>query len=84
MYAPNPSTKEKSLVQYCTSSLLSCSKTKSAMRTIVEPSEADVVQSEEELLRAAPRPHERVVYWGSGSPQGTHCGLFFPMPQTAL
>lgn len=45
------------------------------MRTIVEPSEADVVQSEEELLRAAPRPHERVVYWGSGSPQGTHCRL---------
>ncbi|CAH0486280.1 unnamed protein product [Peronospora farinosa] len=28
-----------------------------------------LVSSEEELLRLAPLPHERVVYWGSGSPQ---------------
>ncbi|GAB9472791.1 Glutathione s-transferase a [Globisporangium polare] len=27
------------------------------------------VSTEEELLRTAPLPHERVVYWGSGSPQ---------------
>lgn len=60
----------------------SSSKTKSAMRTIVEPSEADVVQSEEELLRAAPRPHERVVYWGSGSPQGTPLRPLLPPTTT--
>lgn len=30
-----------------------------------------VVNTEEELLRTAPLPHERVIYWGSGSPQGT-------------
>lgn len=30
-----------------------------------------LVASEEEMLRLAPQPHERVVYWGSGSPQGT-------------
>lgn len=30
-----------------------------------------VVATEEELLRTAPLPHERVIYWGSGSPQGT-------------
>lgn len=29
-----------------------------------------LVSSEEELARLAPLPHERVVYWGSGSPQG--------------
>ncbi|KAH7485176.1 hypothetical protein PRIC1_004474 [Phytophthora ramorum] len=28
-----------------------------------------LVASEEEMLRLAPMPHERVVYWGSGSPQ---------------
>ncbi|KAG7396445.1 hypothetical protein PHYBOEH_002262 [Phytophthora boehmeriae] len=28
-----------------------------------------LVASEEEMLRLAPLPHERVVYWGSGSPQ---------------
>ncbi|OWZ13162.1 hypothetical protein PHMEG_00013569 [Phytophthora megakarya] len=28
-----------------------------------------LVSSEEEMLRLAPLPHERVVYWGSGSPQ---------------
>ncbi|CAH0474358.1 unnamed protein product [Peronospora belbahrii] len=28
-----------------------------------------LVSTEEELLRLAPLPHERVVYWGSGSPQ---------------
>ncbi|KAF1319672.1 Glutathione s-transferase a, partial [Globisporangium splendens] len=28
-----------------------------------------LVSTEEELLRTAPLPHERVVYWGSGSPQ---------------
>lgn len=33
---------------------------------------AQVVATEDELLRTAPLPHERVVYWGSGSPQGTH------------
>jgi hypothetical protein len=29
-----------------------------------------LVSSEEEMLRLAPLPYERVVYWGSGSPQG--------------
>ncbi|KAI9910363.1 hypothetical protein PsorP6_010976 [Peronosclerospora sorghi] len=28
-----------------------------------------LVSSEDELVRLAPLPHERVVYWGSGSPQ---------------
>ncbi|KAL3667769.1 hypothetical protein V7S43_007320 [Phytophthora oleae] len=28
-----------------------------------------LVASEKEMLRLAPQPHERVVYWGSGSPQ---------------
>lgn len=39
----------------------------------MQPTDAAMssVATEEELLRTAPLPHERVVYWGSGSPQGT-------------
>ncbi|RLN26420.1 hypothetical protein BBJ28_00010594 [Nothophytophthora sp. Chile5] len=37
--------------------------------TAVEADASRLVSTEEELLRAAPLPHERVVYWGSGSPQ---------------
>ncbi|CAI5710614.1 unnamed protein product [Hyaloperonospora brassicae] len=29
----------------------------------------NLVSSEHEMLQSAPMPHERVVYWGSGSPQ---------------
>jgi hypothetical protein len=42
-----------------------------------------LVSSEEELLRAAPLPHERVVYWGSGSPQGTKERLLHVDERTA-
>ncbi|KAG6617446.1 Glutathione S-transferase A [Phytophthora cinnamomi] len=38
----------------------------------MQPQDSDpnrLVASEEEMLRLAPQPHERVVYWGSGSPQ---------------
>lgn len=34
-----------------------------------------LVSTEEELVRLAPQPHERVIYWGSGSPQGAFPSL---------
>ncbi|KAF1787537.1 Thioredoxin-like fold [Phytophthora cactorum] len=37
--------------------------------TAVDSDPNRLVASEEEMLRLAPLPHERVVYWGSGSPQ---------------
>lgn len=45
----------------------------SPLALAMQPAHADMstVSTEEELLRTAPLPHERVVYWGSGSPQGT-------------
>ncbi|KAL7689807.1 putative Thioredoxin-like superfamily, glutathione S-transferase domain superfamily [Plasmopara halstedii] len=37
--------------------------------TIVDSDPNRLVSTERELLQLAPLPHERVVYWGSGSPQ---------------
>ena len=41
-----------------------------------------LVSSEDELLRLAPLPHERVVYWGSGSPQGRPNRPYVPIVTT--
>ena len=30
----------------------------------------DPIATEEALIQSAPLPHERVLFWGSGSPQG--------------